>query len=129
MEDHNIEAIYGKGFLDKFRGGSDGSNNSSNNNEKQFSADDLYGDLDVSFEGQQLRKANAKCKSLERKCEALNFENQRLSDLLDKAHDDKSILEKNISILYKTAKENIERLEEKNKELQQQLDRQRQRTS
>ena len=82
----------------------------------------FYGDLDVSYEGQRLRKAEARCKTLERKCEALNFENQRLCDLLDKANEDKSILEKNISILYKTAKENIERLQSQNEELQRQLD-------
>ena len=129
----DIEGVYGKGFLDKFRGG--GSNNNGNNDayntasdrqqQVQFNANDLYGDLDVSFEGQRLRKAEAKCKSLERKCEALNFENQRLSDLLDKANEDKSILERNISILYKTAKENIERLKNQNEELQKRQEQQR----
>ena len=130
MEENNIEAIYGKGFLDKFRGGNTDNNNNNNNNtssnEYQVDANDLYGDLDVSAESQQLRKAEAKCVSLERKCQALNFENQRLSDLLDRTNDDKAIVERNISILYKTAKENIERLKKQNEELQKQIEQQRQ---
>ena len=131
MEENNIEAIYGKGFLDKFRGGNTDNNNNNNNNnnntssnEYQVDANDLYGDLDVSAESQQLRKAEAKCVSLERKCQALNFENQRLSDLLDRTNDDKATLERNISILYKTAKENIERLKKQNGELQKQIEQQ-----
>ena len=54
----------------------------------------------------------------------MNFENQRLSDLLDRTNDDKATLERNISILYKTAKENIERLKKQNGELQKQIEQQ-----
>ena len=70
---------------------------------------------------QQLRKAEAKCVSLE--VQALNFENQRI---MDRTNDDKATLERNISILYKTAKENIERLKKQNEELQKQIEQQHQ---
>ena len=122
MEGSNIEDVYGEGFLDKFRGGNDGVGSQSSHQQPNVPDPDfLYGDLDVTYEGHELRRAKSKCKFLERKCEALNFENQRLSDLLDKSNADKTTLERNISILYKTAKENIERLQKQNTELQNQL--------
>ena len=122
MEGSNIEDVYGKGFLDKFRGGNDDVGSQRPHQQPNLPDSDLlYGDLDVSYEGHELRRAESKCKFLERKCEALNFENQRLSDLLDKSNADKTTLERNISILYKTAKENIERLQKQNTELQNQL--------
>ena len=122
MQDSNIEDIYGKGFLDKFRGGNDDIGSQRSQMQRNLPGSDfLYGDLDVSNEGYELRRAESKYKFLERKCEALNFENQRLSDLLEKSNADKTTLERNISILYKTAKENIERLQKQNTELQNQL--------
>ena len=113
MEGSNIEDVYGKGFLDKFRGGNDDVGSQRPHQQPNLPDSDLlYGDLDVSYEGHELRRAGSKCKFLERKCEALNFENQRLSDLLDKVMPTRLLSERNISILYKTAKENIERLQE-----------------